>query len=152
MPKVLVLKAGFTISPFIALFLFVLLRIEYAILRIQEAFRDRHVCETTLGGACVPRVRGTAMRGNGAKMWRFSKSSDITEGIHTGMEVMARRAYDFRNFGDYRMRRQESKSHCKSLIYKGYYFLIFRLCQQKYQQIFLTGTERCHSSARVTTP
>ena len=37
-------------------------------------------------------------------MWRFSKSNGITEGFHNKMEMMARRAYGFRNFENYRLR------------------------------------------------
>ena len=37
-------------------------------------------------------------------MWRFSKSNGITEGFHTKMEMMTRRAYGFRNFANYRLR------------------------------------------------
>ena len=34
-------------------------------------------------------------------MWRFSKSNGITEGFHTKMEMMSRRAFGFRNFENY---------------------------------------------------
>ena len=37
-------------------------------------------------------------------MWRFSRSNGITEGFHTKMEMMTRRAYGFRNFENYRLR------------------------------------------------
>jgi len=37
-------------------------------------------------------------------MWRFSKTNGITEGFHTKMEMMTRRAYGFRNFDNYRLR------------------------------------------------
>lgn len=37
-------------------------------------------------------------------MWRFSKNNGITEGFHTKMEMMSRRAYGFRNFENYRLR------------------------------------------------
>ena len=37
-------------------------------------------------------------------MWRFSKTNGITEGFHTKMEMMTRRAYGFRNFENYRLR------------------------------------------------
>ena len=37
-------------------------------------------------------------------MWRFTKSNGITEGFHTKMEMMSRRAYGFRNFENYRRR------------------------------------------------
>ena len=37
-------------------------------------------------------------------MWRFTKSNAITEGFHNKMEMMARRAYGFRNFDNYRLR------------------------------------------------
>jgi len=37
-------------------------------------------------------------------MWRFSKSNGITEGFHTKMEMMTRRAFGFRNFENYRLR------------------------------------------------
>jgi len=38
------------------------------------------------------------------RMWRFSKSNGITEGLHTKMEMLSRRAYGFRNFENYRLR------------------------------------------------
>ena len=37
-------------------------------------------------------------------MWRFTKSTGITEGFHNKMEMMTRRAYGFRNFENYRLR------------------------------------------------
>ena len=37
-------------------------------------------------------------------MWRFSKSNGITEGFHTKMEMISRRAFGFRNFENYRLR------------------------------------------------
>jgi transposase len=39
-----------------------------------------------------------------ATMWRFSKNNGITEGFHNKMEVLARQAYGFRNFNNYRLR------------------------------------------------
>ena len=39
-----------------------------------------------------------------ARMWRFSKTNGITEGFHTKMEMLSRRAYGFRNFENYRLR------------------------------------------------
>ena len=39
-----------------------------------------------------------------ARMWRFSRSNGITEGFHTKMEMLSRRAYGFRNFENYRLR------------------------------------------------
>jgi transposase len=39
-----------------------------------------------------------------ARMWRFTKSNAITEGLHNKMEVISRRAYGFRNFQNYRLR------------------------------------------------
>lgn len=38
------------------------------------------------------------------RMWRFRKSNGITEGFHNKMELIARRAYGFRNFENYRLR------------------------------------------------
>jgi len=38
------------------------------------------------------------------RMWRFSKSNAITEGFHTKMEMISRRAFGFRNFQNYRLR------------------------------------------------
>jgi hypothetical protein len=35
---------------------------------------------------------------------RFSKSNGITEGFHTKMEMISRRAFGFRNFQNYRLR------------------------------------------------
>jgi transposase len=37
-------------------------------------------------------------------MWRFSRTNGITEGFHTKMELISRRAYGFRNFQNYRLR------------------------------------------------
>lgn len=39
-----------------------------------------------------------------ARMWRFTKTNSITEGLHNKMELIARRAYGFRNFKNYRLR------------------------------------------------
>jgi transposase len=39
-----------------------------------------------------------------ASMWRFTKNNSITEGLHTKMELIQRRAYGFRNFNNYRLR------------------------------------------------
>jgi transposase len=39
-----------------------------------------------------------------AGMWRFTKNNGITEGFHTKMEMISRRAYGFRNFQNYRLR------------------------------------------------
>jgi len=42
-------------------------------------------------------------------MWRTNKSNGPTEGFHTKMEMMSRRAYGFKNFENYRMR---VMTHC----------------------------------------
>jgi transposase len=39
-----------------------------------------------------------------ARMFRFSKTNGITEGLHNKMEMITRRAYGFRNFENYRLR------------------------------------------------
>ena len=39
-----------------------------------------------------------------ARMWRFTKTNSITEGLHTKMEMINRRAYGFRNFENYKLR------------------------------------------------
>jgi transposase len=39
-----------------------------------------------------------------AGMFRFTKNNGITEGLHTKMEMISRRAYGFRNFENYRLR------------------------------------------------
>lgn len=38
------------------------------------------------------------------RMWRFSKNNAITEGFHTKMEMISRRAFGFKNFENYRLR------------------------------------------------
>ncbi|WP_425331543.1 transposase [Allopusillimonas soli] len=38
------------------------------------------------------------------RMWRFSKSSGVTRGFHTKMEMRSRRAHGFGNFENHRMR------------------------------------------------
>lgn len=39
-----------------------------------------------------------------ARMWRFTRNNGITEGFHTKMEMITRRAFGFRNFENYRLR------------------------------------------------
>lgn len=39
-----------------------------------------------------------------SRMWRFSKTNGITEGLHNKMEMISRRACGFRNFQNYRLR------------------------------------------------
>jgi len=39
-----------------------------------------------------------------ARMFRFSKTNGITEGLHNKMEMISRRAFGFRNFENYRLR------------------------------------------------
>jgi transposase len=39
-----------------------------------------------------------------ARMWRFSRNNGITEGFHTKMEMISRRAFGFKNFENYRLR------------------------------------------------
>jgi transposase len=39
-----------------------------------------------------------------ARMWRYTKNNGITEGLHNKIEVIQRRAYGFRNFGNLRLR------------------------------------------------
>lgn len=38
------------------------------------------------------------------RMWRFTKTNGITEGLHNKMEMISRRAFGFRNFKNYRLR------------------------------------------------
>jgi transposase len=44
-----------------------------------------------------------------ARMWRFTKTNSITEGLHNKMEMLSRRAFGFRNFNNYRLR---VRVHC----------------------------------------
>jgi len=37
-------------------------------------------------------------------MWRVSKTNGMTEGFHTKMEMLSRRAYGFKNFENDRLR------------------------------------------------
>lgn len=39
-----------------------------------------------------------------ACMWRFTRNNGITEGFHTKMEMISRRAFGFRSFQNYRLR------------------------------------------------
>lgn len=39
-----------------------------------------------------------------ARMMRFTRTNSITEGFHTKMEMISRRAYGFKNFENYRLR------------------------------------------------
>jgi len=43
------------------------------------------------------------------RMWRFTKTNSITEGLHNKMEMISRRAFGFRNFENYRLR---VRVHC----------------------------------------
>jgi transposase len=45
-----------------------------------------------------------AWRDEIGRMWRFSKTNSITEGLHNKMEMISRRAFGFRNFENYRLR------------------------------------------------
>jgi transposase len=38
------------------------------------------------------------------RMWRFTRNNAITEGFHTKMEMISRRAFGFRNFENCRLR------------------------------------------------
>ena len=38
------------------------------------------------------------------RMWRFTRNNGITEGFHTKMEMISRRAFGFKNFDNYRLR------------------------------------------------
>ena len=38
------------------------------------------------------------------RMWRFTKTNGITEGLHNKMETISRNAYGYRNFENYRLR------------------------------------------------
>jgi transposase len=66
------------------------------LLTLLEQFKHSpaHTLAKTLQSWLEPIVR----------MWRFSKSNGITEGFHTKMEMISRRAYGFRNFENYRLR------------------------------------------------
>lgn len=46
----------------------------------------------------------SAWRDEIGRMWRFSKTNSITEGLHNKMEMISRRAFGFRNFENYRIR------------------------------------------------
>ena len=59
-----------------------------------SAFEAMHTLGTTLD----------AWKEEIVRMWRFSRSNGITEGFHTKMEMISRRAYGFRNFENYRLR------------------------------------------------
>ena len=39
-----------------------------------------------------------------ARMWRYTRNNAITEGFHTKIEMIQRRAYGFRNFENLRLR------------------------------------------------
>ncbi|PIR23139.1 MAG: hypothetical protein COV44_04035 [Deltaproteobacteria bacterium CG11_big_fil_rev_8_21_14_0_20_45_16] len=38
------------------------------------------------------------------RMWKFTRTNAVTEGFHTVMEMISRRAFGFRNFNNYRRR------------------------------------------------
>jgi transposase len=39
-----------------------------------------------------------------ARIWRYSKTNSITEGLHTKMEMISRRSFGFKKFENYRLR------------------------------------------------
>ncbi len=43
------------------------------------------------------------------RMWRFSKTNSIIEGLHRRMDEIQNRAYGMHNFGNYRIR---VKAYC----------------------------------------
>ena len=43
------------------------------------------------------------------RMWRFSKTNSITEGLHRRMDEIQNRAYGMHNFNNYRLR---VKAYC----------------------------------------
>ncbi|WP_416233124.1 transposase [Castellaniella sp.] len=67
-----------------------------------------------LGSAADSSVRAQPSQGSGyygaswlepiVRRWHLSESNGITEGFHTKMEMLSRRAYGFRNFENYRIR------------------------------------------------
>jgi transposase len=61
---------------------------------IQSPFVNMKALGETLKSWAEPIVR----------MWRFTKNNGITEGLHTKMEMISRRAFGFRNFQNYRLR------------------------------------------------
>lgn len=90
---------------------------------LMELLRHKHqtarACRALVGQFlyAVEELRATSMvvlqslaaslwswRDEIARMWRFTKSNAITEGLHNKMEVISRRAYGFRNFQNYRLR------------------------------------------------
>jgi transposase len=80
--------------------------------RSTEQFRQ-DVFHLHQGGLTQTRLsQSHAISGSTVERWyqdfvayrRFSKNNGITEGFHTKMEMISRRAYGFRNFKNYRLR------------------------------------------------
>ena len=44
-----------------------------------------------------------------AAIWRFTRNNGITEGFHRKMKLIQRRAYDFKNFFNYRSRHRSMR-------------------------------------------
>jgi transposase len=64
----------------------------------------RKLCQTTLEPLQTLGETLDNWKEEIGRMLRFSKSNGITEGFHTKMEMLSRRAFGFRNFSNYRMR------------------------------------------------
>ncbi len=66
----------------------------------QPAFTTLENCGKCKGGdrACS-QARGSIYRSRHIdRMWRFTRSDGITEGLHNKTETMTRQEYGFRNF------------------------------------------------------
>jgi transposase len=68
-------------------------------LRMVQELKDSHIPSLKVLGETL-----SAWRDEIGRMWRFSKTNSITEGLHNKMEMISRRAFGFRNFENYRIR------------------------------------------------
>jgi transposase len=64
-----------------------------------ECLKDTPIATLQTLGATLDSWKNEIVR-----MWRFTKTNSITEGLHNKMELISRRAYGFRNFQNYRLR------------------------------------------------
>lgn len=73
-------------------------------LGMVEELRESPIASMRILGDSLHKWREEIVR-----MWRFTKTNSITEGLHNKMEMITRRAYGMRNFENYRLR---VKVHC----------------------------------------
>jgi transposase len=72
--------------------------------RVKIVCIDLSVTYRSIVKKYFPNARLESWQEEIVRMWRFTRNNEITEGFHTKMELIQRKAYGFRNFENYRLR------------------------------------------------